>query len=156
MWKSLFGMWKDSTLEVTDVQITSEDATEPPTATTQDAVTQDAVELATMYIVASSLSEVEAESASLRERLGVVEDEWSTKVGDYMQRNASLRMDVKKLDREAKSLREDLATAKMRCLELEQALENAALGSDELHEDLKSASTPIASLGEGHGGMRIS
>ena len=139
-WKSL---WGKLNVDVTDVQITDtafEDASIDSESVS--VATPAAVELATMR---QSLTQLEDESTSLRERLAIIEDQWSTKVGDYMQRNAQLRMDVKRADRE-------LATAKTRVGVLEQALENAALGSDELQEDLKKSSTPVASLGEGHGG----
>ena len=109
--------------------------------------------------VANELADARAEIATLRaeaeSKLNQLEEEWSEKMGEYMQRNAQLRVDAKQAVRRATAAEKDLALATERIKTLEQGLEDAALGSDERLDRQLESGTPIASLGAGHGGFDL-
>lgn len=85
-----------------------------------------------------------------------LEEEWSAKMGEYMQRNAKLRVEAKQSTRQVAALEKDLGKAQVRIKELEQGLEDAALGSDEQIDRAIDEGVPVQSLGDGHGGFDLS
>lgn len=89
-----------------------------------------------------------------------IEEEWSEKMGEYIRINAQLRVENKQAMRKATALEAELAKSKERIASLEQALTDVALDSSYSAATSRaletiSTSTPVASLGEGHGGVAL-
>ena len=102
-----------------------------------------------------ALREADVEIGGLNAHIQQLEEEWSSKIGEYMQRNAQLRVDAKQAQRKSAKLERELAAARERIESLEQGLEDAALGSDERLDHIVEAGTPVASLAAGHGGFDL-
>ena len=79
-----------------------------------------------------------------------------------MQTNSRLRVESRQAEKAAKAAEKALADAHERIQQLEKALEDAALRTEE-HDDDQYSATPqaarggssVASLGEGHGGVAM-
>jgi len=94
--------------------------------------------------------------------VSALEDEWSAGEAQKMQTNSRLRVESRQAEKAAKAAEKALAHAHERIQQLEKALEDAALRTEE-HDDDQYSATPqaarggssVASLGEGHGGVAM-
>lgn len=102
-------------------------------------------------ILCKSIAQAESEALKLSEKLAAVEDEWSAKVAEFMQRNAQLRVDAKSATRRVAVLDAELETARKRIAELEKALTDVALDSNSHHDLELDRGTPIANMGTDRG-----
>ena len=102
-----------------------------------------------------TIAELVAKDAEWDAKVQQLEEEWSGKMGEYMQRNAQLRVDAKQATRRATAAEKELAAAQERIASLEQGLEDAALEGDERLDSIVDAGTPVANLGAGHGGVDL-
>ena len=113
--------------------------------------------------LSTALTDAEAALAAANQQLSVMEDEWSAKEAQIMQRNSSLRIEARQSDRRGKAAERALQAARERIVELEQALTDAALRSDDTADDVSAAAAgsgnsggnSVVSLGEGHGGIDL-
>ena len=104
--------------------------------------------------VEAAVAKVEAKAA---EDLAAVEDEWSTKLGEYISRNAQLRVEVKQATRRSAEAEKALEAAHAKMAELQKAAaeQTAALAKSnqrvkELEQRLKASnaySSPKANGG---------
>ena len=112
-------------------------------------------------VLAETLVDADSELHIANAHISAIEEEWSEKMGEYIRINAQLRVEVKQSLRKATSLEAELKKATERIASLEQALTEVAL--DTSYSDAKvarsfepiSVTTPVASLGEGHGGVAL-
>ena len=91
-----------------------------------------------------------------------MEDEWSAAEAQRMQTNSRLRVESRQAEKAAKAAEKALADARERIEQLEKALEDVALRTEEHDDDLYSATpqaarggSSVASLGEGYGGVAL-
>mmetsp|Transcript_5670 Transcript_5670/g.15051 ORF Transcript_5670/g.15051 Transcript_5670/m.15051 type:complete len:339 (+) Transcript_5670:32-1048(+) len=112
-------------------------------------------------VLCTAMIDAEAAVVAAWQHVNATEDEWSVAEGQLMQTNSQLRMESRQAERRAKAAEKALAAAQQRIGELEVALEEAALRSDESQLDdqvgreAPKGASNVASLGVGHGGIDL-
>ena len=105
--------------------------------------------------VKNSLADADAEIEGLATALLQLDEEWSAKMGEYVQRNAQLRVDAKQATRKLQAAEADLMNARNRIKVLEDLLEDTALKGDESIDQAVAGRTESMSLDAGSGGVDL-
>jgi len=105
----------------------------------------------------TALGEADAAASVAVKHISTVEAEWAAKIGEFVQKNADMRIEAKQATRRAAAAETALDAAKARIAELELALTDVALHtSEESHPREHSPSVAhVQSLGAGHGGFDL-
>ena len=110
-------------------------------------------------LLQTALADADASLRAAQDALERTDIESGAQIGEYMNRNAQLRRDEKQATRRVLDVEAELAQARKRIAELEQALTDAALAGaspDELDaHGVERSTKPVASLGTGHGGFDL-
>ena len=116
---------------------------------------------AAMTLLSDALRDADTSLDHAGAGLSHAEEECSAKLGEFVQKNAHLRLEAKNAERRAAKAEEDLEYAQKQIAALEQALTDAALATDDAVNDFgrpplaTGEATSVQSLGAGHGGVDI-